>query len=286
MAADSIQLYARNRADAAVLSGGSWSAALPLANLQSSDLYRVARSTSASLASTKFFIAFDQPRSFRGLFAGPTNIPWRHSWRVRSYSTGAFSTVGYDSGWIERVARVPFGTWPYGAPWLSDGIAHWSDGFRPGPWIMHFFDQPTAGQYWSLEIDASLSQMSYVEIGRLFMADYLIPSMNYTYQGNGLSYENGALSQATLDGGRRVLERKNRRLFRFTFDYLPEDEAFGAALPFVRDAGFAGEVFVVPDPTDAAHLQDRAFLGRLESADALTQSVVGRAGFSAQIREI
>lgn len=46
----------QNRIDSASLSGGSWSAGLPLANLQSPVIQRVARSSSASTAATQFLV--------------------------------------------------------------------------------------------------------------------------------------------------------------------------------------------------------------------------------------
>lgn len=52
-----------NRTDGGTLSGGSWQASLPLANLQNRQVQKVARSTNAAVASTQFLMNLGQPRN-------------------------------------------------------------------------------------------------------------------------------------------------------------------------------------------------------------------------------
>lgn len=58
-----ITLGWNNRTDSGTLSGGSWLATLPLTNLQNRQVQRVARSSSAAVASTQFQIDLGQARS-------------------------------------------------------------------------------------------------------------------------------------------------------------------------------------------------------------------------------
>ena len=58
-----ILLAWNNRTDSGTLSGGSWSASLPLANLQNRQVQKVARSSNAATSSTQFRIDLGQSRT-------------------------------------------------------------------------------------------------------------------------------------------------------------------------------------------------------------------------------
>jgi hypothetical protein len=273
------------KSDQAALSGGSWQTGLPLANLKSQQLYKVARSTNANPSSTKFFIDLGGVETFRAIVAGPTNLTNTYSYRIRSYTDNGFGTVVYDSDWIAPSTPIPFGTLPYGAPYWWDGLVPWDDADRKGPWIIHILEEPTAGQCWGIEIDAPYTPDGYIEIGRLFMAGSLIPSFDYTYEGNAFGIDNNSLQASTLSGGLITWRRVNPRTFQCAFRYLPEDEVFRTVYPFLRDVGFDGEVFVIPDP-DSEHIQKRSFLATIRQNDGIQQSTPLRGDFGFQVREI
>lgn len=274
------------KSDQAALSGGSWQPLLPLANLQDPRLRKVARSTDLALASTKFFIDLGGVETFRAIVAGPTNLRRSFGYRIRNYEDETYAAVGYDSGWITTATRIDYGTLPYGAPYWWDGLVPYPDTTRSGPSIIHIFDENVAARFWSIEIDADGNPDGFVDIGRLFMAGHYVPSLNYGYDRNSFSYADNTLRATTLNGASIERERVNPREFQFGLDLLPEAEAFGVLLPFVRETGFANEVFVIPDPDDATHMQDRSFFAKIRQMDALTQAMFGRASTGFQLREI
>lgn len=271
------------RSDSAALSSGDWQ--MPLANMQNRDLFRVARSADLDLSSTRFGVDLGGVFSFRAIVIGPTNLTTAHKYRIRNYQGSAFGTVGYDSGWVENQQQFPYGSLPFGSPYWYTGLMPWDDPER-GAWIIHIFDQEVAGRFWSVEIDDQNNPDGFVDIGRLFMPHHCIPSFNYSYDGNGLSFDNNSLQSNTLAGGRKFWRRANPRVFRLGFEYLEESELYGPIYEMIRQAGYDGEVFVIPDPTDDfRQMQRRAFLGTL-NPDAISQTVPFRGNVAFEIREI
>jgi hypothetical protein len=274
------------KSDAAALSWGAWTAGLPRANLTNDQLSRVARTLNTDLTSTRFRVALSVEESFRALVLAGLNVTPGYKYRIRSYTAANFTTVVYDSGWVQ-----PF-TGSSGEalelewedPWFWLGIVPFDDPDR-GVSLIHVFDTVTSGQYWSFELDDQYNPAGYVEAARLFMPAAWAPSINYDYSGNGFGLGNNVLSAASLSGSKSYWRRINPRLFRFAIPTLPEAEAFGAAYRLMQRAGFDGEVFVIPDPDDIVNIQKRSFLGTITEMDLLTQAMFGRAGAGFQIEE-
>lgn len=53
----------------------------------------------------------------------------------------------------------------------------------------------------------------------------------------------------------------------------------------LKIAGFDQDVFVVPDPDDTAHMQDRSFLGTLQSPDPIAQVYFQHASIGFAVEE-
>ena len=107
-----------NHADVATLSGGSWEASLPLANLQHRLLSRVARSTDAALASTQFDADLGSTGRAVRIAALPCKDGGRLTraarWRVRASTLSDFGAsrnlVDPDlSAWAKRAGTTVLG---------------------------------------------------------------------------------------------------------------------------------------------------------------------------------
>jgi hypothetical protein len=83
-------------------SGGSWAAGLPLTNLQDRRLSKVARSSSAALADTKFDIDLKTARQVRILALVGHNISTAGKVRVRGFSAvPCFDLYDFSTGWTD-----------------------------------------------------------------------------------------------------------------------------------------------------------------------------------------
>lgn len=280
-----ILLLYDNQADIASLSGGHWLPALPLANLKSRPLHRVARSVDLDLTSTRFNIDMVSPYEARAICVGPGNLSSGYSYRFTVYSDIERTDLVFDSGWSVGAPRAAWNTLNWTDPAFWTGLLPWADNER-SPWIIHVFAEPVIGQYWTLEIDDTSNADGHVQLGRLFMGKAWQPSINYGYGNNGLSFRDNSIRAQTLSGGEKSWRRLNPRIFQFGFDYLPEAEMYGAGYDFQRAVGFDGEVFVIPDPAGAQFLHKRSFLANVTRLDALSQAIFAHGSTAFELKEI
>jgi hypothetical protein len=196
-----------------------------------------------------------------------------------------FSSVNYDSGWVQSSVRAVFGTLPWGSPYLWSGFEPQDDPDR-GSFIVHVLPVAVGQLYWSFEIDDRGNPDGYVEASRLLMSRAVEPSINYGYGNNGLTFQDNSLRQPTLSGGETVWRRVNPRVFSCSFDHLPEAEAFAAFYDLMRHSGYDREVFVIPDPAATGlELQRRSFLGTFSQMSPLTQAAFQHASTGFTIKE-
>ncbi|CAH1670817.1 MULTISPECIES: hypothetical protein [unclassified Chelatococcus] len=263
---------------------GSWVTGLPLANLQNNQLFRRARSTNLTLTSTRFRIGFSAPIAQRVFLLGPHNGSGGMQYRIRGYSNSGYSSLIFDTGWIGRSVSSLTLPWETFNWWLG-GAGTENDDPEVRPWIIHVFDDQVAAQYWQVEIDDTGNAAGYFEAGRLFMADWWEPSINYQYGNNGLTFEPNVIRETSASGA-EYSERRGPavRVFSFNLDHLPEAELYSSGYRMMRLAGDDREVFVIPDPADA-FIQRRSFLGRLRSFGSLSQNTFQRGGASFELKE-
>lgn len=276
------------RSDGVALSGGAWTAGLPLSNLANERLSAVARSVDTQLANTWFKVALPEASAFKALVLGPMNVTSAYKYRIRTYTSAAFNTVAEDTGWVSPTIGSSGGWLAPESDWLDPdwwlGVEPFDDAER-GVYLIHVFDTEAVGRWWSFEIDDQFNPAGYIEIGRLFMPDTFSPGVNYPYDDNGLGFVDNSLSAKTLGGQTDYWHRVNPRTFRFGLQYLSEHEGFSAAYRFMRVAGFSREVFVIPDPDDVGHIQQRSFLGTIRKMDALKQHAFAVVGTGYEIEE-
>ncbi len=282
--ANAIFVYG-NMADSATLSGGDWAPSLPLDNLKTRALHRVARSVDTDPESTVVHIDLAGPVACRAMGIGPTNLTMGYQRRVRAYNDPERTVTIYDSGWIAGATRAPWNTLDWLNPnyWL--GTSSWDDPER-GMWIIHVLAAPVLSQYWTVEIDDGINPAGHVDLGRLMIGPCFQPSKNFGYQGNGLSIIDNTLRSGTLAGGEHFHRRVNPRQWQCAWDALPQAELHGAVYDFIRATGYDAEVLLIPDADDAQYLHRRAFLATAKRLDALALAYFRHGSTGFEFREI
>lgn len=248
-----------NRADAATITGGSWSGALPVTNLANREVWKVARSTNALLASTKFNVDIGDQKSLRCFALANHNMSASATWRVTLGSTTGGDDI-YDSGWISiwRMAFNDIVEWESITWWT--GVA--GDEYLRSPYAaMHAAPDIYTARYLTIEVNDAANVDGYVQIGRLFAGGALQPTYNPVY---GL--QDGMTDLSTTDaaesGARWSTERRRIRNTSFVLGWVTPTEA-SYMQEMQRSLGTIGEVLYIPYPADMGESQRWGYIGRM-----------------------
>ncbi|WP_298235919.1 hypothetical protein [uncultured Azohydromonas sp.] len=281
-----------NDADRATLSGGAWVSTLPRTNLQTRELARVARSTSAATAATKFTATFaGRPPLIDCIVLVAHNLSAAARWKVTA-SNAAGSKVR-STGWMDVWKRSD----PAELEWEDD---RWWSGLPDAETIAAFTpllvwtggrklwpsaDDVTNPATWTVEIDDSTNPAGYVQFGRLFMGRAFQPKYNYEW-GSGLGYETETTVDQSLDGVEFFGRRPPVRIFNFRLGNLNDAEAYGAVLLLQRTVGIDGEVVVIPDPGSSQFSLQRNIYGRLRRLSLIENPHYQTHGHAYEVKEI
>ena len=241
---------------AAALSGGSWAADLPLANLQDPLRSKVTRSSDAEAASTVFDIDLGVTRALRLLAVLNTNLSTAATVRFAIYVDAAHSQLLYDT------EALPV-SW-------KDVDAETLAGWRPDFWVA--LPEEITGRYVRVEIQDVDNPDGYVELGRCLMMPGWEPETNFAY-GAAIHYDHSAtvIDQA-LSGVRYADRHQPLRSQRITYPVLGNDEACRRVLEMQRRLGRDGELFFVHDPdTDDFFARQKSFLATMNEVNALEE---------------
>lgn len=228
---------------ATTLSGGSWSAGLPLANLKDRVIKKVARSTNDDAASTQWVSDMGAAVDTKILALLGHNISLAGTIRVRAYSDSGLTTMVHDTGILYA--------WPqtFGAAELAT---------YPNHWVLPLAAIVTA-QYWKWEIVDTANAAGYVEVGRAWMGPVWSPTIGAGY-GAELGYEARATVTESLGGVLWSDGKLPRRATTITFPSLDDESERDTAMIFQKTIGNSGEVLYVESTShDAKRLLLYAF---------------------------
>lgn len=277
----------QNRADEGTLSGGSWLSTLPLANLQNRQVQKVARSTNATLGSTKFDLDLGSAKPVSVVALVVHNIGVSGKVRVTGASNGTFTSPEYQSAWVDvwPTGMIPQDLleWEDDNFWLGTLSAEARAGYQ-SPFI-HILPSTTSLRYWRVEIDDTTNAAGYIHIGRLFIAQGWRPTVNYAY-GAGLGYDDPTPVDTSLSGAEYFDHRSKYRLMSFRLEYITGTEAYSYALQLQRLSGISGEILVVPDSDEAVLQPVRSFVGRLKQIGQVTQPKPTAYSVNFEIKEL
>jgi hypothetical protein len=285
-----IMLGFPNLIDLGNLSGGSWTAGLPLTNIQFRQLKRVARSADAAEASAQFRIDFLQQRAVRVVALVNHNISFGGRIVIEAANDGDFDTILYTAN-VDAWAALA------GAEWELDELEWEADNFWLGtitldelegltPLAVHILPNEVSARFWRVRIVDTGNGAGYIDVGRVFIGPAWQPRINYSF-GSSLGYEDPTTVQTSLGGAEFFDERDPYRVMRFTLGFLDEaTEGFAKVLEAQRQAGISGEVLTIPDPDDADNGARRNFLGRHLELDKLEQVFHETASNGFEIKEL
>ena len=237
-----------NRIDDAAVSGGTWVSTLPLANIKSRILGKVARTTAATTAATKFDADLTTAQTIRIVAAVNHNLTITATARVRGSTVSDFSTNVYDSGWINA--------------WSYAYTAEQREGFTAT--FAHILSADTSARYWRVEFNDTANPAGYVQVGRVFIGPSWSPAINISF-GAELGWNTTTDVQQSASGVEYFYHRAPYRVQNVKMDFLTIDEGMANAFEIQRLAGIDAEVFWIYDPDDTTHALRRRFLGRLQT---------------------
>lgn len=284
---DYLTILSEPVSDSASLSGGDWLGALPLTNMQVPAEYHIpARSASTDPADTQFDIDIGGTENIRAVVLRG-NFTTAASMTLTLFADDQFSTVLETHETEPLFPVAPWGTIPFGAKYWYDGLRPWPNPDRRA----HFqivLPESVGGQYWRVEIEDEANADGFIDVDRLLMAGdgVWIPQFNYEAENNQFGIRDNTLKSSTLSGGMHVRRRTNPRFFSFSVKHQDDANVFGASWRLMDWAGFDREVFVIPQPSDADHHQQRSFFARISQASPLVQAACQRGHVAFELSEI
>ena len=248
-----------------MLSNGAWASTLPLANLQSRVISKVARTVDATLASTKFDLVLAKQRRIRAFGIVNHNLSSNATYRISSYTDATFSTVIYDSGFMPAWPEVyPFDTleWEDDNYWTGQTLEEDRVGYNLA--LPTVLATATFAQYFRFEFSDPLNPAGYLQFGRLFLSGEWQPVVSMS-KGASIGYETKTVVDEAISGAEYFDHRTPYRVAKFTLSWMSEDEAMTRAFDMQRVVGIDGEVFYMWDINDTVHRLRRTFIGRLRT---------------------
>ena len=248
-----------NRVNTATFSAGSWLAGLPVTNLANRELWKVARSTDATITSTKFQVDLGASKTMGYFALANHNLSATATWRVKLGSTAGAADI-YDSGAL-AVWRMTFGNlveWESATWWLGTA----GDEYLRSPYpALCVATDVYSVRYITIEITDTANTDGYVQVGRFFAGGGVQPTVNAEY---GLQDAWRDLSTAASAESGAFWGTVRRRL-RSTSFVLPMLTATEATYlhEMQRLLGTTEEVLYLPYPADMGESQRYGYLGRL-----------------------
>lgn len=237
---------------------GSWQAATPLTNLQDPRLSRVARSTDATNASSKFRFSFATAITTDALFLVGTNMQASSQWRVITYTNNTFATPVFDSG-VQSF-------WPAGIS--SPDLRVIRDPDLKGMPLFAMLGQNVTANAWEVQLLDATNPAGYIQAAKLFLGQPIVTTFNFA---NGATFSRDANTQVirSLGGTPYFNRHKNIRSWRLTF--TAEDYAVGwEQIDALNEmSGLDRPLFVVPFPDDVDHMNAHSFLCNLSKISDL-----------------
>lgn len=274
-----------SRADIGTYTGGSWLPALPASNVGIREQWRVARSTNAELASTKFSVEFGRPISMRAFALANHNLSQAALWRIKIGSTAGASDL-YDSAW-QGVWHLTFDSdmleWESSSFW--EGIVDDPSEYLGHPYLAtHTLPGWINARHLTIEINDTSNPAGYVQIGRLFAGGGFQPKYNASY-GLRDSWLDGSELSETDSGYTLAYLKRRRRAVSFELGWVTPDEA-AIVHEIQRRQGLWGEVLYLPDPSDQTKCQRYGMLGRMAELGPIDYPFYNMRAAAFSIREI
>lgn len=233
-----------NYVDSSTLSASpAMVATLPSSNLASPFRSKVARSTSTGYQQITCTFS-TTGLSVSGIILGRVNFKTNVTYRIKLYGGAGLL---HDSGNLTTANITNYGTT---GNETATNIAYW-------------IETPVSSvAYVTIDISGG-SGMSYYEIGRLIIGEYIEPTYNLSYN-HELSWEENTKQYRTISGSLRSDVALPYRQFSFDIGTIKEEDREllqdGMKLVGLRKDFFFS---IFPNDTTIKKLEDYAFIGKL-----------------------
>lgn len=256
-----------NLIDTSTLSGGSWTVGHPLTEIQTRELARYARSSTAAAADTQVIIDHGSAKAAQ-VFAA-----FAHTQEDAAATVTV--TRGTTSGGVDVLDTGPLACWPFSP----------LDGDRNGSHFGIFVVAPASSTARYTKIAFSGSQV--MRIGRLFVGPLFRPTYSPEYGkiSHGWMPANSSVAR-TESGADWSATRTELRSEAIDFTALTDAAAESSVWhEIVRTHGVTGEVVFIPDVADRSETQQFGFLGLLAKLSALDPRFLGHGTSAVAINE-
>lgn len=275
----------QNRIDGSTFgSYGSWEASLPLTNLKNRTLSKVARSTDATNASTRFRFSLDTARIIGAVGFINHNLSTSAEYRYRVYSDSGYTSLEYDSGLLDVWPQMPYGTYEWEDLRFWDLTATDEDLELFTKTLIHIPTASVSEQYYQVEFFDVGNENDYVELGRVFLGAVYQPFYNMDL-GASIGYESATAIDTAMSGAEYFDRRESYRVARFNLNHLTNEEAI-LNNDIQKISGTDQEVLFVYDPSDAVNRHRRSFLGRIRTLSPIEQPYATRFATNYEIKEL
>lgn len=261
---------AKNHADEGSFSwyAGWWLDELPLANLRDRRLGLIARTNGLDPAGTNFTVDLGKLRPIGLVSLIGTNLSSTAKWRLlfSRDNVNWFSDTDDMQVWpiVEEFGTLPWGIFHWGGT-----IATEVEGNLYPINVFYLPEQTLLARYVRVYlIDPNNPTIDddgigWLQVARLYVGPTWEPSVNALYpfalgtmDPSRVSYSRGGVTY--------IDELPRRRVLRFRFSALPEDEIMGQVLDSIdRAKGIVGDLIVIPNPANPLHMHQQAIYGRV-----------------------
>lgn len=269
------------------LSGGSWAAGFPLANLQNPEMTLLARSADDAAASTLVNIDLGTDRGIRVWSLLRHNLSLTATVRLRAWGEAGHTTTLHDTGTLPAwLTFYPPEALPWGHPDLWNGLINVEDrdGYQFD--LIRVFAEQVVARYWTLEITDTANPDGYVELGRLILAPGFVPPENMSY-GATVGWESNANTTRMLSGKRWVNETAKWRTATCTLEGQTPEQAASTLLEMQRRLGKSGELLFIYDEADLYQaMWQRSFLCNMEELNPIEHAGFNRNTAAFKLTEV
>lgn len=243
-----------NFIDASTLSNGTWNASYPQSNLKTRYLNQKARSTTTT-ATIDMDLGAAQSIGVVALIKH--NLTTTATVRIQGAAANTFATNLYDSGTVTVYAHTDY--------------------------ALQFTS--VSARYWRITITDTSNALGYVELARVFIGKRFAPTNNIDWAAS-IGVESKTVIQESLAGVEYFDTRPNRRIWQGKWSWLSDAEAYSTLIALQRSQDVSGEVYLFEESTDTLYRDQRWFLGRFRTLNAIEWPYVSQHSCGVEIGEL
>ena len=246
--------------DAAVLSASTFPAGLPVGNLQRSPIGEVCRLLDPENAFIQIDMGAAHPIRLIALLGHNGSSRGHARIRAAAQLENLETTPDYDSGEIPIRSHQ------------QDFDSDSQIGALPKNHCIHVPGVIQAYQFW--RIDITDTEVPYLDIGRLYLADPFQPETNMDY-----GIQDGFIdpsSTARAYSGKLISnERPMYRAVDLKLSFGTESEMYGQLFEIDRLRGTTRDVLLISDPDNLSMIQKRTIYGVMKNLSQVVNSYLG-----------